>query len=142
MNDCFRIFPRNVKPRAEADKFTVVCIFLQRLLNLYGFMKVRTISASFDRSRSGKNREIRPTYSDFFANVFQWKSLYAAFFTLRCKQTFKIDYLTTWLLIHWSPLYVWLLIFSWHDIGNFVNKRSMKFINMMQAHTQRMLMQP
>ena len=52
---------------------------------------VRTISAGFGRSRSGKCRKIRTTTcnSDFLlANVFQREFLYATFFTLRSKQTF------------------------------------------------------
>ena len=42
---------------------------LQRLLNLRENL-VRTIPASFGRSRSGKYREIRSTYSDFLFAVY------------------------------------------------------------------------
>ena len=56
--------------------FTTIVVFIWLLEN-----PVRTISASFGRSRSGNYREIRPTYLDFlFANAFQWEFLCAAFF--------------------------------------------------------------
>ena len=63
--------------------FTAISIFITsiKFIWLHENPSSRHKSASFGRSRSGKYRQIRPTYSDFLlANVFRWGFLYAAFF--------------------------------------------------------------
>ena len=65
--------------------------FLQRLSNSYGFMKIKSaqyppVSVEVGRENTEKYARLITT---FFANVFQCDFSYAAFFTLRCKQTFK-----------------------------------------------------
>ena len=72
--------------------FTTIVKFISLYENL-----VRTISASFGRSRSGKYREIRTTYSDFFANVFQWGFLRCVFLRIAVNRPLSVD--STWILI-------------------------------------------